>query len=130
MESAKNRKAKITRIFNKTIENMRTLGTYQPEFEVPVKRYAEIRIQYDILSEKWYENGCEVTEEYTNKSGVKNRRKTALYLALETMRKELTEMENLFGLTPKGLKAIRTKGLESKKQSALDKALERMDGQI
>lgn len=109
---------------------MRVLGTYRSEFEAPVRRYAEMRIQYDILNEKWYEEGCIITEEYTNNSGAKNRRKTALYLSMESMRKELIDMENIFGLTPKGLKTIKAKGLESKKQSALDKALEKMDGQI
>lgn len=126
MESAKSRKIKITKAYNKTIENMQVLGTYKPEFEAPVRRYAEMRIQYDILNEKWYEEGCKITEEYTNKSGAKNRRKTALYLSLETMRKELIELENIFGLTPKGLRAIRAKGLEAKKKSALDKVLESM----
>ena len=42
---------------------------FQAEFEAPVKRYAELSIQYEILNDKWYENGCEITEEYTNKSG-------------------------------------------------------------
>lgn len=119
----KNRKTKITKMFNKTIENMQILGTYKLEFEAPVRRYAELRIQYDILTEKWYEEGCKITEEYTNKFGAKNNRKTALYLAMETMRKELIEMENLFGLTPKGLRAIKNKGLEDKKESALDRVL-------
>lgn len=130
MESAKNRKTKITKTYNKTIENMRVLGVFRTEFEAPVRRYAEMRIQYDILNEKWYNEGCVITEEYTNKSGAKNRKKTALYLSLETMRKELIEMENLFGLTPKGLKAIKAKGLETKKESALDKALEKMNDKI
>ena len=121
---AKTRKANITRIFKKTKENMETLGTFRPEFETTVRRYAEMRVQYDILLDQWYENGCEITEEYTNKSGATNQRKTTLYLALETLRREMTEMENLFGLTPKGLRAIKTKGLEENKVSALDKALE------
>ena len=54
-------------------------------------------------------------------------RKTALYLSIENLRKELMEMENILGLTPKGLKAIKTKGLEAKKESALDRALGIMD---
>ena len=44
------------------------------------------------------------------------------------LRKELIEMENIFGLTPKGLKSIKTKGLESKKESAIDAALRKMSG--
>lgn len=102
---------------------MRKLGTFKPEFDAPVRRYAELRVQYEVLTEKWYENGCEITEKYTNKNGATNERKTPLYLSMETIRKELTELENIFGLTPKGLRAIKTKGLEQKKESALDRAL-------
>lgn len=102
---------------------MQELGTYKAEFDAPIRRYAELSIQYDILNEQWYDNGCLITEEYTNKSGAKNQRKTALYLSMETLRKELIEMENLFGLTPKGLKAIKTKGLNQAKLSKLDQAL-------
>lgn len=126
MESAKTRKAKITRLFNKTVENMRILGTFRQEFEAPVRRYAELAIQYEILSDKWYEDGCKITEKYTNKNGATNLRKTALYLAMENLRKELIDMENVFGLTPKGLRQIRNKGLEERKTSALDAALEKL----
>lgn len=126
MESAKVRKSKITRLYNKTVEHMREIGTFRPEFEAPVRRYAELAIQYEILNDKWYEKGCEITESYTNKFGATNQRKTALYLALENLRKELIDMENIFGLTPRGLRQIKAKGLEPKKTSALDKVLERM----
>lgn len=124
MDEAQKRKAKITRIYNTTVRNMEVLGTFKKEFESAVRRYSELRVQYDILTDKWYDAGCEITEEYTNKSGATNRRKTALYLAMETMRKELIDMENIFGLTPKGLKAIKTKGLEKAKESALDRLLD------
>lgn len=125
---AKTRKSNITRVYNKTIANMQSLGTFQPQFDASVRRYSELRIQYDILMDKWYDEGCKITESYTNKFGAENERKTALYLSLETLRKELIEMENIFGLTPKGLKAIKTKGLETKKESAIDAALRNMSG--
>ncbi len=115
-------------MFNKTVENMRVVGTYKPEFEASVRRYAELRIQYDILKDKWYEEGCSITEEYTNKFGATNQRKTTLYASLETMRKELTELEDIFGLTPKGLRRMKAKALDAKGESALDKALMNMSG--
>lgn len=118
------RKRKTTRIYNQTVENMGKLGVFRDEFETTVRRYAEMRIQYEMLNDKWYQEGCKITEEYINKAGAKNIRKTALYLSLENLRKELIDMENLLGLTPKGLKAIKKKGLEQKKQSALDKMLD------
>ena len=123
----KKRRARTTRIYNKTVANMRNLGTFKPEFDAPVRRYAELSIQSDILTDKWYENGCEITEEYTNKSGATNQRKTSLYMSMETLRKELIDMENLFGLTPKGLKGIKAKSLEPAKGSRLDAALAQLD---
>ena len=46
------------------------------------------------------------------------------------MRRELTEMENVLGLTPKGLKLLKTKGLETKKGGALAEALRKADGEV
>jgi hypothetical protein len=123
MQSATTRKSNTTKLYNKTVANMQELGTYKVEFDAPIRRYAELSIQYGILNDQWYENGCVITEEYTNKSGATNQRKTALYLSMETLRKELIELENLFGLTPKGLKAIKTKGLDQAKKSKLDEVL-------
>lgn len=117
----------VKKIFSKTKSSMKKAGTYIPEFDVSIQRYADLRLQYDLLQEQWYQGGCEITEEYTNKSGATNRRKTALYLAMETLRKELLEMETTFGLTPKGLKQIRAKGLEGRKDSVLGAALRSLD---
>lgn len=111
------------KIFNATKKNMVSLGTYRKEFDVIISRYAEMRLQFDMLNGQWYEDGCRVTEKYTNKAGATNERKTALYLAIEKLRDELADMENIFGLTPRGLKAIKKKGLEQEKKSALDKML-------
>lgn len=114
------------RIAGKTKSSMKKVGTFRAEFSPTIERYAELRVQYDILNDQWYENGCKITEDYTNKAGATNQRKTALYLALENLRKELTDLENLFGLTPQGLKRIKTKGLDASKKSKLDAALEKL----
>lgn len=108
-------------IFEQTVEDMRTLGTYRPEFSAIIARYAEMRVQFSILMAQWYEGGCKITEAYTNKAGATNNRKTALYLSVENLRKELTELENLLGLTPSGLKKMGNKDMaKSKKQSKLE----------
>lgn len=111
------------KIFRETKQSMVSLGTYRKEFDVIIKRYVEMRMQFDTLNDRWYEEGCQITEPYTNKSGATNERKTALYMAIEKLRLELTNMESLLGMTPKGLKEIKKKGLEQKKSSALDKML-------
>ena len=116
------------KVISKTKSRMKKVGTYKPEFDAGIERYADLMVQYDILKEQWYDSGCAITEEYTNKSGATNERKTPIFMAMETMRKDLTELENIFGLTPKGLKQIRSKSLEGKKESALGKALMELDG--
>ena len=123
-------KKRTKTILARTRNNMKKAGTYRKEFEDSLERYADLRVQYDVLKERWYEEGCAITEEYTNKSGAANQRKTPLYLAMETLRKELLELENIFGLTPKGLKQIHSKTMEDKKESALGKALVELDGEI
>lgn len=110
-------------IIEQTKADMVTLGTYRAEFNVLIKRYAEMRLQFDMLNKRWYAEGCQITEPYTNKAGATNERKTALYLCMEKLRLELTETENILGMTPKGLQTIKKKGLEQKKQSALDRML-------
>ncbi|WP_269478235.1 P27 family phage terminase small subunit [Hominibacterium faecale] len=125
-------KAKITRkrnkIFNDTKRKMEALHTYKKEFETPIMRYAELRMQFDALTERWHEEGCKITEEYTNKAGAKNMRKTALYLSLETLRKELMEMENIFGLTPRGLKMIKVSMVDKTGGGKLAAAIEKLGG--
>lgn len=118
---------RTNKIRNETIEKMRSLGVYREEFAVPIQRYADMRIQYDILSETWRESGYKVTENYTNKAGATNIRKAPLYLSMENLRRELIEMENLFGLTPKGLKVIKAQGLDQGKKSVLDEALKKIE---
>lgn len=121
--SAEDIEKKRKKVFNETKKNMVSIGTYRKEFDVIIRRYVEMRLQFDMLNDRWYREGCMVTEEYTNKAGATNERKTALYLAIEKLRDELADMENIFGLTPRGLKAIKKKGLEQEKKSALDKML-------
>ncbi len=96
----------VRRISRETASNMTALGTYRPQFEAAIRAYSQLRQQYDQLTAEFYARGCPVTEEYTNKAGFTNVRKTALYLALETLRRDVVNHENLLGLTPAGLKKI------------------------
>ncbi len=113
----------IKKIIKATIKNMESIGTYRPQFDATIRAYAEMRQQYDKLTAEFYAGGCKITEEYTNKAGFTNIRKTALYLALETLRKDIVNHENILGLTPAGLKKISSGTAGKKKVSKLGKAL-------
>ena len=114
MAQTKEQKA-INKIKKKTIEEMTTLGVYRPEFSATINAYAQLRYLYDILNERFTENGYQVTEEYTNKAGATNIRKTAEYQALETIRKDILSHESVLRLNPAGLKKIRA---DTKKKNA------------
>lgn len=113
-----------TRVLEQTIQDMQSIGTYKDQFLPVIRRYADMRIQFDILMDQWVMAGCQITEVYVNKAGAANNRKTELYRSIETLRHELTDLEGLLGLTPAGLKRIADKALGAKTKSKLAEALD------
>ena len=81
-----------------------------------------------MLNRQFYESGCKIVEEYTNKAGATNMRKTALYLAMETMRKDIIYYENQLGLTPVSIKKINDVIIKSKNDSPLLKVIQQLEG--
>jgi len=112
----------IKKITKETVENMGSLGVYREEFTATIKAYAQLRYLYNILNERFAEGGYKITESYTNKAGATNIRKTADYMALETLRKDILTYETVLGLNPTGLKKIRA-DTRPKKTSKLEAAL-------
>ena len=55
-------------------------------------------------------------------------RKTALYLAMETMRKDIIYYENQLGLTPVAIKKINDAIIKSKNDSPLLKVIQQLEG--
>lgn len=99
-------------IVNKTRENMKSLGIYKKQFDPTIRRYANLRIEYEELE----------------KSVRKNRKESEVIPvnALKIMKdiqKELLIMEDNLGLTPKGLKQLQKNSMESPKISLLEKVL-------
>jgi len=123
----KKKKAKDRRETNKiiktTISAMQSLGVYRAQFDPVIKTYAELRLHYEKLKEKWSEEGENITEAYTNKAGATNLRKTATYAAIEVLRKDILSYETVLGLTPAGLKKINDNLKKGGGQTRLDKVL-------
>lgn len=117
----------IRKIAKKAKTSMEAIGTYKPQFDDTIAMYAETKYQYNKLMQEFYSSGCKVTEEYTNKSGATNIRKTATYLALETLRKDIINHESVLGLTPAGLKKINATESKPKKGKGLADALKKLE---
>ncbi|MBH0174722.1 P27 family phage terminase small subunit [Fictibacillus sp. 23RED33] len=109
---------KIRKIMKQVIQDMKDVGTYRSQFEATIRTYSEMRFQYDLMMKDFFKEGCKTTEEYTNNAGVTNVRKTATYLAIETIRKDMINHENTLGLTPAGLKRINDEMKTTKKKSS------------
>lgn len=118
---------KIKKIIKKTTADMTALGTYREQFNPAIGVYAEMKHQLDTLTAEFYAGGCKVTEEYTNKAGATNERKTALYTALEQLRRDVASTEDRLGLTPAGMKRINEAEMKARKRtSKLTTALEKI----
>lgn len=104
-------------IKKQTIKQMKELGTYKKQYAHMIAIYASLIYQYQILELQFYENGSQITEEHTNKAGATNTKKSPIYTALESLRKDIATYSDKLGLNPKSLENITqtqkaTKGLE------------------
>lgn len=109
----------VAKIERSTIKAMTELQVYRPEFRQTVKTYAQLRWQYNEMFAAFVSSGCEATEEYTNKAGVTNIRKTPEYQIIENLRRDILTYENTLGLTPAGLKKIKSSVSLSGKKSSI-----------
>ena len=80
------------------VERMNAIGVYRAEFEPTIARYVELSKEYKILY-KQYRDGdfkCSVPTAAGEK-------KAPIVTTLETLRKDLLQLEESLGLTPRGL---------------------------
>jgi len=115
------------RIRRETTAAMKALGTYREQFDPAIAVYAEMRYQLAEMSKRFFDGDIAVVEEYTNKAGATNERKTAEYTALEQLRRDVAAAEDRLGLNPMGMKRINEAEMRSRKKvSKLTSALEAM----
>ena len=107
----------------KIIKNMKQLGVHKPEFENMISVYADILFQYDYFLERFVQGGCQITEEHTNKAGATNEKKTSLYTALESLRKDIASYSDKLGLNPKAFDKL---DITEEKESTLEQALKKL----
>lgn len=92
---------------NETVERMQHLGVYKDDFDHVIDVYVGMLMQYQAFERQFEESGFKITEEYTNKAGATNDRKTPVYSAMESLRKDLATYSNLLCINPKSFNAIK-----------------------
>ena len=105
---------------NLTIQQMKALGTYKPEFDEIIYVYAGLLHQYKTFESQFEESGYKIEEAYTNKAGATNMRKVPLYTAMESLRKDLANYSDRLGLNVKSLEGI---SVDKVKTSKLEEVL-------
>lgn len=109
-------------IKKEVIKNMKELGTYKKEYRTTIDIFVDMVHQYEVFTEEFEEQGYKVEEEYTNKAGATNMRKTPIYSALEKLRMDISTYSNLLCLNPKALENITAeKNNKSKLADVLNK---------
>lgn len=89
-------------IKRKTIENMKQLGVYKPEYDPVIDIYSELCEQYQKLTKQFKDGGYKYYE-YTTQGGTK---KSAIVATLETLRKDILAYSDRLCINPKALETV------------------------
>jgi len=92
---------------NQTVKRMEHLGVYKDDYDQTIDIYVGMLAQYQAFEKAFEESGYQITEEYTNKAGATNDRKTPIYSAMETLRKDLATYSNILCINPKAFNGIK-----------------------
>ncbi len=104
-------------------KSLRDLGIYKKEYDEIIDIYCGLLHQYQVFEEEFEKSGYKIEEEYTNKAGATNMRKTPLYTAMESLRKDIATYSDRLGLNPKSLESITS---EKKESSKLEQVLSKL----
>lgn len=103
---------------------MKSLGTYKKEYDRMIEIFAGMLHQYHTFEEEFAAGGYRITELYTNKAGATNERKTPIYTAMESLRKDIAAYSDRLCLNPKSLENVTA---EKESKSKLAAVLNKLD---
>lgn len=106
------------------INRMKELGIYKIEYKNTVDILVGMMHQYENFIEQFEASGYQITEEYTNKAGATNERKTPLLSAIEKLRMDIATYLNMLCLNPKSFQSITP---DTNKKSGLASILSELD---
>lgn len=113
-----------TTIRRQVVNNMKDLGIYKDEYKTTIDIFVGMLHQYETLEEQFEASGYKIEEEYTNKAGATNMRKTPLLSAIEKLRMDIATYSNMLCLNPKSLETVTA---ETANKSTLASVLSELD---
>lgn len=91
----------------KIIQDMKSIGTYQPEFDKVIDNLADIYEDMDTAREQFKKSGGNIVVKHTNKNGSTNLVKNPFFLAIEGLQNNILMYNRELGLTPAGYRKIK-----------------------
>lgn len=91
----------------KIIHDMRSIGTYQPEFDKVIDNLASIYEDMDTARDQFKKSGGNIVVKHTNKNGSTNLVKNPFFLAIEGLQSNILLYNRELGLTPAGYRKIK-----------------------
>lgn len=110
----------------KIIRDMKAVETYRSEFKTTIESLAKIYENLDTARAQFEESGSEFLIEHINKNGQTNYIKNPLYAIIEQMNDQILAYSRELGLTPRGLKQLKNKGLDGNKKSKFAESLSKL----
>lgn len=98
----------------KVVSALQHLGVYKNEFDDSIERYVALQKEYKQIYKKYVDGGYKCTVDTA--AGVK---KSPVVTTLESLRRDLLQLEESLGLTPRGLLKLNEKAFEKPKKSAI-----------
>lgn len=98
------------------VAKMKHLGVYSENYDHTIDTYVGMLRQYLTFEKQFEESGYQITDEYTNKAGATNERKTPIYTAMESLRKDLAKYSDLLGLNPRAADKLKKREVPVRKE--------------
>ncbi len=98
-----------------TIKKMQQLGTYKSEFEPTIERYVKLSKEYKKIYADYEKNKYNCVVE-----GASGEKKSPVVSTLESLRRDILNLEDALGLTPRGLLKLNDKAFEKPKARKTD----------
>ena len=106
---------KLTKREQDIAERMRRLGVYKPEFDETIRRYRKLSDEFAKIYAQYRKNGYPF--EVSGPQGVK---KAPVVVTLESLRRDLLDLEDALGLSPRGLKKLQEEPFRVEKKRRAD----------
>ena len=106
---------KLTKREQEIADRMRRLGVYKSEFDDTIRRYRKLSEEFGKIYAQYRKDGYPF--EVSGPQGVK---KAPVVVTLESLRRDLLDLEDALGLSPRGLKKLQEEPFKQQRTRRTD----------